>query len=53
MTPEDTVEEIFNNIGKVHSLVVGAHNRQAVKHWQCDLTADEAAAYMGAFYETE
>lgn len=51
MTTEDTINEIFDNIGKVHSLVVGERNRQSVKHWQCDLTEDETAAYMGRFYE--
>ncbi|MSS62531.1 7beta-hydroxysteroid dehydrogenase [Velocimicrobium porci] len=51
MTTEDTIDEIFDNIGKVHSLVVGERNRNSVKHWQTDMTADEAAAYMGRFYE--
>lgn len=51
MTPEDTLEEIFQNIGKIRSLVVGEVNRQAVHHWQSDISADEAAEFMGKFYE--
>lgn len=51
MTPEATIEEIFANIGKVRSLIVGEVNRQAVHHWQSNITADEAAEFMGKFYE--
>ncbi|MBS6181698.1 SDR family NAD(P)-dependent oxidoreductase [[Clostridium] innocuum] len=51
MTPEATIDEIFKQIGKVRSLVVGEVNRQAVRHWHCDISADEAAEYMGKFYE--
>ena len=51
MTPEATIDEIFKQIGKVRSLVVGEVNRQAVHHWHCDISADEAAEYMGKFYE--
>lgn len=51
MTPEDTIEEIFSNIGKVRSLVVGEHNRAGVQHWHCNMSADEAAEFMGKFYE--
>lgn len=51
MTPEAVVDEIFENLGKVRSLIVGERNRNNVHHWHCDLTADEAAEYMGKFYE--
>ena len=51
MKPEDVINEAFNNLGKVRSLVVGEHNRQAVHHWHNDMSEDDIAAYMGAFYE--
>lgn len=51
MTPEATLDEIFSQIGKIRSLVVGEVNRQAVHHWQNDISADEAAEFMGKFYE--
>ena len=51
MTPEATLDEIFANIGKVRSLIVGEVNRQAVQYWQNDISADEAAEFMGKFYE--
>ncbi len=53
MTPEDTLDEIFDNIGKVHSLVVGERNKNSVRHWQCDMSEDEVCAYMGRFFEPE
>lgn len=51
MTPEAVIEEIFSNIGKVRSLVVGERNRESVRHWHCDMSADEATEIMGKFYE--
>ena len=51
MTPEDVVDEIFEKLGKVRSLVVGDTNKESVKHWQTEMTADEATEYMGKFYE--
>lgn len=51
LTPEQVADIIFDNVGKVRSLVVGEHNQETVRHWQCDMSADEAAAYMGSFYE--
>lgn len=51
MTTEAVVDEIFDKLGKVRSLVVGETNRQSVHHWHCDMSADEAAEYMGKFYE--
>lgn len=51
MKPEEVIEEVFDNLGKVRSYVVGEHNRKAVHHWQNDMTEDEVSAYMGAFYE--
>lgn len=53
MTPEDTIDEIFANIGKARSLIVGERNRQAVQYWNTGMSEDEAAAFMGKFYETE
>lgn len=50
MTAEDTINEIFDNTGKAHSVIVGEKNQQSVKHWLCDLTEDETAAYIGRFY---
>lgn len=50
---DETMEEVFNNFGKVHSLYVGDHVKAQIEHWNHDLTDDEKAAYMGAFYETE
>lgn len=51
MTPEDTIDIIFDNIGKVRSIIVGEINQQAVAHWQTNMTSDEAAEFMGKFYE--
>lgn len=51
MTPEDTIDIIFDNIGKVRSIIVGEQNQQAVAHWQTNMSADEAAEFMGKFYE--
>lgn len=51
MTPEATIDEIFENFGKVHSYYVGAHPQAQVKKWKTEMTEDEVAAYMGRFYE--
>lgn len=51
METKDVIEEAFANLGKVRSLIVGEHNRQAVHHWHADMHADDVAAYMGMFYE--
>lgn len=51
LTPEETIEEIFENFGKVHSYYVGSHPQAQVKKWKTEMTEDEAAAYMGSFYE--
>ncbi|MDO5725853.1 MAG: SDR family NAD(P)-dependent oxidoreductase [Tissierellia bacterium] len=51
MDTDDVIDEIFENIGKVRSLVVGETNRETVKHWYEDMSADEQAEYMGKFYE--
>lgn len=51
MTPEDTIDIIFDNIGKVRSIIVGEQNQQAVAHWQTNMSEDEAAEFMGKFYE--
>lgn len=51
MTIEDTLDEIFSNVGKVRSLVVGARARGAVHRYQVEETFDEAAEEMGAYYE--
>ena len=51
MTTDDVVDEIFSKLGKVRSLVVGETNRASVRRWHTEMTADEAAEYMGKFYE--
>lgn len=51
LTPEETVDEIFENFGKVHSYYVGSHPQAQVKKWKTEMTEDEVAAYMGRFYE--
>lgn len=51
MEPSDVVKEAFDNLGKNRSIVAGERNRKNVHHWQCDMTSDEASAYMGSFYE--
>lgn len=51
MTPEDTIEEAFSQLGKVRSHIVGEHNRQTVHHWHANMHSDDVAAFMGAFYE--
>lgn len=51
MLPEDVVKEAFEALGKKRSIIAGERNRATVKHWQCDMTADEVAEYMGKFYE--
>lgn len=51
MMPEEVVAEALAALGKQRSIVVGERNRAAVHHWQFDMTPDEAAAYMGSFYE--
>ncbi len=51
MTPEDVTYEVFKELGKTRSLIVGENNRQAVHHWHTDMHSDEVAAYMGSFYE--
>jgi len=50
MTIEDTLDEIFSNIGKVRSLVVGVRAKGAVQRYK-DKSYDEAAEEMGAYYE--
>lgn len=50
MPIEDTVEEIFANVGKVRSYVVGERARGAVARYASE-TWDEAADEMGAYYE--
>lgn len=51
MTIEDTLDEIFSNICKVRSLVVGERARGAVKRYTTERTFDTAAEEMGAYYE--
>lgn len=51
MTPEACVEESFNNLGKVYSLVAGDHNKASVDKWHKEMSTDEVIAYMGSFYE--
>ncbi|KJW13206.1 SDR family NAD(P)-dependent oxidoreductase [Levilactobacillus spicheri] len=51
MTPEKTVNEIFEHFGQVHSYYVGEHPKAQVKKWKTELSEDDVAAYMGRFYE--
>lgn len=51
MTTEETMVEVFENFGKVHSYYVGDHPKAQVKKWRTEMTEDEVAAYMGRFYE--
>lgn len=51
MTPEACVEESFDNLGKVYSLIAGEHNKTTVQKWNKDMDTDEVTAYMGTFYE--
>ncbi len=51
MSIEDTLDDIFSNIGKVRSLVVGDEARRAAKRWETERTYDQASEEMGAYYE--
>lgn len=51
LTPEDTVNEIFDNFGKIHSYYVGEHPKSQVKKWRIENDDDGLAEYMGKFYE--
>lgn len=51
LTPKETVDEIFEKFGKIHSYYVGSHPQAQVKKWKTEMTEDEVAAYMGSFYE--
>lgn len=51
MTPEETVDEIFEHFGKTHSYYVGKHPQEQVRKWKTEMTEDEVAEYMGKFYE--
>lgn len=51
MTPEATLDEIFEKFGKVRSLYVGDHPKAQVKKWKTEMSEDEVAEYMGKFYE--
>lgn len=50
MEPKDVIDEAFENLGKVRSLITGEQNRQAVATWK-QMHSDDVAAYMGGFYE--
>lgn len=39
------------NTGVDVEVIAGKVNKQAVKHWHCNMSSDDVAAYMGAFYE--
>lgn len=51
LSPADTVDEIFDNFGKVHSYYVGKHPQEQVKDWRLQNDDDSLAEYMGKFYE--
>lgn len=51
LTPEQTVNEIFNHFGQVHSYYVGEHPQEQVRKWKTEMSEDEVTAYMGQFYE--
>lgn len=50
METKDVIDEAFDNLGKVRSLIVGEKNRQTVQMWK-GMHSDDVAAYMGGFYE--
>lgn len=52
MLPDDVIAEAVEELGKTRSVVAGAGNKAAVKHFLTDMTADEQAAMMGSYYET-
>lgn len=51
MEPKDVVDEAFEQLGNIRSHICGEANRQAVENFHAKMTSDEAAAYMGSFYE--
>lgn len=51
LTPKETVDEIFEHFGQVHSYYVGKHPQEQVKKWKTEMSEDEVTAYMGQFYE--
>ena len=51
MDPKDVVDEAFEQLGNIRSHICGEANRQAVENFHAKMTSDEAAAYMGSFYE--
>ena len=51
MTPEEVVKEALENLGVTRSVIAGNINKSTVHHLTCDMSADDAAAYMGSFYE--
>lgn len=51
LQPEECVEEAFENLGKVYSVIAGAKNKENVQNWLANHSADEYIKYMGSFYE--
>ena len=51
LTPEDCVEEAFENLGKKFSIIAGEHNKANIHNWKANHTEDEFISYMGSFYE--
>ena len=51
LTPEECVNEAFENLGKTFSVIAGEHNKKNVQYWKANHTADEYITYMGSFYE--
>ena len=51
LTPEECVNEAFENLGKTFSVIAGEHNKKNVQDWKANHTADEYIKYMGSFYE--
>ncbi len=51
LTPEECVNEAFENLGKTFSVIAGEHNKKNVQDWKANHTADEYITYMGSFYE--
>ncbi len=46
LTPEECVNEAFENLGKTFSVIAGEHNKKNAQDWKANHTADEYITYM-------
>lgn len=51
LTPEQVVDEAFENLGKSLSVIAGERNKASVHDWKANHTEDEYIRYMGSFYQ--